>query len=380
MDTPKLIYRCGWRFYAGRFLNTARFGTGWAPYAATMAIKGFYELRISGAMSPETIRSMLASTIRRAYPRFSWRFGRDRYEPQYFAYGSDSRLHPFDHENQLSISEVKTPHGTFWGFVEQQCELDETEPQLFGEVIRLRYAVSGNKSIFVRVTFNHALVDGLQIFRFLTAWEKSVGRSGHELISIDLNGKEDLRRWRTRHTEYTVEDLYCDGAEASVRHGSGYHSILYEIATRSRYARIRQAVATPRNAQVQLALAPVSRVRNYETFLKKNENVIRRAQSGTAFSRLLDLYRRFPDIGDAITRGLMTDPLIGRKLLTALAGDLLVSAFMFRHKFCLAFPVVHATQREGAAICNIWNTEKGSVVRITRARRLGRIRPGKEIR
>ena len=86
-----------------------------------------------------------------------------------------------------------------------------------------------------------------------------------------------------------------------------------------------------------------------------------------------------PAGGDRVVRQLMSVPLVGPFLASLKAGELLISSFMFRHDRYLAFPVVHALQREGAAICNVWNTGAGLTARITRIRQLSRPRRGDQV-
>ena len=335
-----------------------------------MAIKVFYELRTLHPLSFDSASSLLAVSIRDASSRFSWRFGPDRYEPQHYAYDPDNRLRSFDIQNQLVISRVPDFDGDFWNFVEKQCESDEVEPQVFGEAVRVRYAVSDPRSVLVRFTFNHALVDGLQIFRFLAGWERSICGDGHELIPTRLGDDETRRRWKSKRTEYIVENLSRNNAPDLTRRGTTYLPILYEIVSRGHYKRVRQAVAVPRNGRIQLALAPVFVTRDYEEFCRRNEVNIRLARSGNRFTRMLDLYRQVPEVGDFIARALIADPVAGRRIISRILGDMLVSSFMYKHPGCLAFPVVHALQQEGVAICCIWSGNDGAAVRLTRARKL----------
>ena len=369
MDTPRLIRRCGWRFYAGKFLNAALFGRDWPPYAGTMAIKLFAVMTAPTTTAP-AIAGLLSDTVQNAYPELAWRFGRIRYEPHKYAYDPSGTLRPFDYRKNLTVDEAALPAATFWEFVEQQCLQDETDPPVFGEPLCVRFACPAGGPVFLRMLFNHALVDGLMIFKFMAAWEAILAGRRAKLESIGLEPGARRREWSTGKTRYYVEDLCSADQPVLARRGFDYLPILYEIARRYPFSRVRQAIALPRDAQVQLTIEPVAKAPGFEWFKRRNAERLRHATSNNRLSRLLGMYVKNADTGDRVMRYLMSDSWIGRQLFSWIAGQVLVSAFMQKHDRYLAFPVVHALQREGIAICATWTDPMGRKARLVGARHI----------
>lgn len=376
MDTPQLVQECAWRFYASRYLNSARFGAQGTPFSAAMTIKGFFICDAPKARSADQVQQLLRSTIAQAYPEFAWRFGNVDYQPHRFAYDAEGILHPFDYASEVRADPASPGVESFWNFVEQQSHQDETDPQVFGEALRCRFTVAPDGAIFGRFTFNHALVDGLMIFKFMVAWERILEASGARLRELDLGKSGISRRWRTARTDYAVEHVRGEDSPTLARHGYGYMPILYEITKRRWLTRIRHAVALPRNPLMQLVIAPVRKALTYKRFRQINEAQIRQARRGTRLSGLLEEYRNDPAGGDEYIRRMMSFPVIGRHLSGYIAGDMMVSSFMFKHSRYLAFPVVHPLQREGVSICSVSRHKGETIVRITRARQLRGPRPG----
>jgi hypothetical protein len=378
VDTPELVRACAWRFYAGRYLNAARFGVTGTPFSSALTIKGFFLCDPGGARGSENdVRELLRSTIVDAYPAFAWRFGRTLYEPHRFAYDAEAQLHPFDYASQASVEAVPPDCGTFWDFVEQQCREDEIRPQIFGEALRARFMMAPDGTVFLRFTFNHALVDGIMIFKFMTAWEPVLNARGARLLDLDTFDYAPLRRWRTARIEYTVEDIGVNTHPGLAERGFDYMAILYELAKRRWFTGIRQAIALPRDPTIQLTIAPVRKAFGYNRFRRLNETEIKEARNGTRLSNLLEDYKNDPAGGDEYIQRLISLPILGRILAAMATGEMLISSYMFRHPRYLAFPVVHPLQREGAAICCVWDHENETTVRVTRARNLRGPRSGR---
>lgn len=378
MDTPQLIRQCGWRFCTGRFLNSAKFGADWTPYAASMAIKGFWILKFPKPISASDSRALWREILIDSWPAWSWQFGRVNYEPGRFAYDAQGNLHPFDPATQTVVEESTHSSSDFWDFVQKECLEDETNPQVFGECVRCRLESFNSTTVFVRFAFNHALVDGIMIFKWAKSCESLFRARGGDVLEIELERSTGIRTWRSARTEYSVEDLTSKNNPRIAKHGNDYSALLFEIMKRHTFSRNRQVIATPRDALVQIAFARIPRAGDFETFKKRNETIIREAQSGTFLNWLLDYYKG-DGWGNAVMKFFMSDPPLLQQITRSVIGDLMVSAFMFRHRRYLVFPVVHALQTSGIAMCNVWTGDDGQGARLTAIRQLDRPRPGNEV-
>ena len=277
---------------------------------------------------------------------------------------------PFDLDTGLKVDEASDSGMTFWEFVENECRRDELHPPSFGEAIQCRFTLSDEGRILARLHFNHALVDGLMIFRFSTAFERALEARGARVLGIELQQPGSSMKWRVGRIEYGVEDMTVESNPALAERGFDYMPILFEIVKPRWFSRIRQAIALPRKPLLQLVIAPVHKSLTFATFRRRNLATIRKARNGTRLSSMLDEYRQDPEEGDRYIRRLSSSPGIIRYLAGSVIGDLMVSSFMYKHPKCLAFPVVHPLQREGIAICNVWSDKEIRTARITWVRKL----------
>lgn len=367
MTTLELLRHCPWRFFAGRHLNAARYGSTDLPFSGSMALKTFVLAQSDVLRTSLSWRRVLQQATVRAWPAFAWRFGRTNYEPHGFAYCADGTIRTFDWKREIQLEQVDAP-ASDWDFVESQTRLDEYAPQVFGEAACLRFAFSDAGKAHVRFAFNHALVDGLTIFRFLALFEAALQDVGVNLQSLNVPEHSGVHEWRAESTRYRVEDIEMwRHAPLGGRHHD-YLSILHYLMPTFRRGRVCQVVASLREPMVQLAIVPVQRERDAVAFRSCNAVRIRKAYQGSALSKLWGLYESGASTGDKVVRMMLGDRLLGRRLYRWWGGATLVSGFMLRHPRYLAFPVAHAVQREGVAVCGVWNSPRGLMVRVVRVR------------
>jgi len=333
-----------------------------------MSIRGIFELE---GPNTEDInpKDLLTRSVLQASPALAWRFDRARYGADRLALEPSGEFRPFDYASDTQVTELKETPTRFWDFVRSECEYD-TSPEPFGEAVRIRYVRGSTGRCFGRLQFNHGLVDGLQIFAFLRAWRRALGTFGANLRPVGLPDADETR-WKTGEVEFYVRDLHPGNCRQIAEHGSDYHSALRQLVRDHRFKIIRQVVATPRNARLQLTLASVPRLPGSNTaFRRRNRAIVGRAARGTLFNTILGLSVSDPAKSDRMYRRLLEYPRLSRPWLRVMSGGLLVSAFGFRDSCILAFPVAHASQPEAVAICNMFEGHHGPTVRLTGVRNL----------
>ena len=335
-----------------------------------MAIKSFLIVRSVSPRAADSWHAALLDAAREGWPALSWRFGRTAYEPHRYAYAPDGTLQSFDWSKELSLERVESGTDDPWEFVQAQCHQDDVAPQVFGESARMRYQLVDEERVHLRFAFNHALVDGLNIFRFLTALETALGQRGLRLEALQTDPISRRRVCRTQRVEYTVEDLDEASCPGLAHNGFSYLSLLRELVRGRRMQRVCQVIASPRHVRVQLAVAPVRRAVSFARFCARNQATIRDAQRGNRLCGLWRGYAKDPATGDRVMRFLFENRYLGHRAFRWSAGTTLVSGFMMRHPRHLVFPVAQALQREGIAICAVWEGERGRVARIVSARNL----------
>lgn len=364
----EIVRNCGWRFYAAKSFNSAGYLRNGLPYSGSMALKLFLSVEPFDQPDRRALPQFLREQVCAVYPRLAWKFGRERYEPQEVAYNEKNELVPFDCRTQLNVTQVSQTPDSFWDFVREQCRLDETSPQVFGEAGQVRYLLASDGAMHLRLSGNHSLIDGLMMFKFVDAFVHRLRQAGLKLRPIILEHGQPTMTWDTGTTKYSIEDISTDSSPVLARERMSYLSILHHLRKRRFFSRMRQVIASPRNYRVQLAIAPVASSLRFETFKTSNQEIIREAVQGNRLTRIWEKFSRHEKAGDKLYRYMLNNRLFGRQAFTRLSGDVIVSSFMNRHNDYLAIPVAHALQREGLCIHSRWEQDENLMTRIVGVR------------
>ncbi|HSH05429.1 MAG TPA: hypothetical protein VLL52_23135, partial [Anaerolineae bacterium] len=248
-------------------------------------------------------------------------------------------IHPQPNQNFI-LTTTTTPAQTIRQFITHTLHALTQSPIAYPNPIYLHYQTTPTQ-LFLFISFNHALIDGLEMVSFLNQFLHTTAH--HNIYLTHHPPLSPLQH--NHHTYYTTDLTIPDNTPPADQ----YHRIVYQLAHQHQARQINQLTAL-RLPHHKVTLTPVRYRPAWPDFRRHNHHQLNISkQTRNRYTRYFDTYHHAPHLSAALY-SLLTHPHLSRYRPHVL-GHLQISAVFMPTTQYILFPFAHTYQPHAIALC-----------------------------